>query len=189
MTDDTCIAATREWLEKAVIGLNLCPFAKAVDAKNQIRIVVSAAATSEALLEDLMAELDRLDAAAPAEIETTLLVHPHVLADFLDFNDFLEVADAAVEELGLEGRIQVAAFHPDFQFADTEAGDIGNYSNRSPYPILHLLREESVERAVDSYPDTADIYKRNIATLRRLGHSGWQALWEESGTSTAPESP
>ncbi len=131
-----------------MIGLNLCPFAKAVHAGNQIRYVVSDAQTPEALLADLARELQMLAAADRADVETTLLIHPRVLVDFLDYNDFLDIADAAVEELGFAGTIQVASFHPQYQFADTEPDAIENFSNRSPYPMLHLLREESVERAV-----------------------------------------
>jgi hypothetical protein len=173
---DEVVAATRAWLEKAVIGLNLCPFAEAVHVGNQIRYAVSDAQTPEALLADLARELQTLAAADPAEVETTLLIHPHVLDDFLGYNDFLDIADAAVEELGLTGTIQVASFHPRYRFADTEPDAIENYSNRSPYPMLHLLREESVERAVAAFPDAGRIPERNIETLRRIGHAGWRRL-------------
>ena len=175
--DEEVIAATRAWLERAVIGLNLCPFAKAVHLKDQIRYAVSAAQTPEDLLADLIAELRTLQAADASEIETTLLVHPRVLGDFLDFNDFLELADAAVAGEGLEGEIQVASFHPQYQFADTGPENIENYSNRSPYPTLHLLREASIARAVAAFPDASRIFERNIETLRRLGHDGWRRLW------------
>jgi hypothetical protein len=170
------VAATRRWLEKAVIGLNLCPFAKPVYARDQIRYVVSEAETPEALLSDLIDELQALAAAEPEEIETTLLIHPRVLNDFLDYNDFLGVAEAAVADLGLEGVLQIASFHPEYQFAGTEADDITNYTNRSPYPTLHLLREASVERAVAAVPDASEIYERNMETLRRLGVEGWRRL-------------
>jgi len=173
---DQVVAATRAWLEKAVIGLNLCPFAKTVHVANQIRYAVSNAQTTEALLADLGCELQTLAAADPAQVETTLLVHPRVLDDFLDYNDFLDIADAAVEELGLTGTIQVASFHPQYRFADTEPDAIENYSNRSPYPMLHLLREESVERAVATFPHAGHIPERNIETLRRIGHDGWRRL-------------
>jgi len=173
---DQVVAATRAWLEKAVIGLNLCPFAKTVHVANQIRYAVSNAQTTEALLADLSCELQTLAAADPAQVETTLLVHPRVLDDFLDYNDFLDIADAAVEELGLTGTIQVASFHPQYRFADTEPDAIENYSNRSPYPMLHLLREESVERAVATFPHAGHIPERNIETLRRIGHDGWRRL-------------
>ena len=174
---DDVIAATRLWLERAVIGLNLCPFAKPVHVNDRIRYFVSGAHSPARLLEDLMAELRALDAADPALCETTLLIHPHVLADFVDYNAFLEEADDAVSELGLEGVIQVASFHPRYQFDDAGPDDIENYTNRSPYPMLHLLRESSVERAVTTYPDTTAIYRKNIETLRRLGHEGWRRLW------------
>lgn len=170
------VAATRAWLEKAVIGLDLCPFAKAVHIRNQIRYVVSDAEAPESLLADLLVELRTLAAADPDAVETTLLIHPRVLAEFLDYNDFLDVADAAVADLGLVGEIQVASFHPLYQFAGTEPDDITNYTNRSPYPMLHLLREASVERAVATFPDTAGIPEKNMATLRRLGHEGWRRL-------------
>jgi hypothetical protein len=173
---DEVIAATREWLEKAVIGLNLCPFAKPVHAGNQIRYAVSDAQTPEALRADLGRELQALAAANRANVETTLLIHPRVLVDFPDYNDFLDIADAAVEELGLTGTIQVASFHPQYRFADTEPDAIENFSNRSPYPMLHLLREESVERAVAAFPDVARIPERNIETLRSIGHDGWRRL-------------
>ena len=180
MDDDAVIAATRAWLEKAVIGLNLCPFAKAVYVKNQVRIVVSHAPHLDALLEDLDRELDLLAAADPDEIDTTLLVHPTLLADFLDFNDFMQIAEAAVGEHGLEGVLQIASFHPRFQFEGTAPDDIGNYTNRAPYPTLHLIREASIVRAVDAVPDPESIYTRNIETLERLGHAGWAALWDKS---------
>jgi uncharacterized protein len=173
---DEVIAATRTWLEKAVIGLNLCPFAKTVYVANKIRYEVSDAQTPEALLADLTRALQTLAAANPADVETTLLIHPQALGDFLDYNDFLDIADAAVEELGLTGTIQVASFHPHYRFADTEPDAIENYSNRSPYPMLHLLREESVERAVAEFADAGRIPDRNIETLRRIGHDGWRRL-------------
>ena len=174
---DKIVAATRTWLERAVIGLNLCPFARPVHLHDRIRYFVSAAQSPASLIEDLMAELTALNAADPEQCETTLLIHPHVLADFADYNDFLEQADDAVAELGLGGGIQVASFHPRYQFEDAGPDDIENYTNRSPYPMLHLLREASVERAVTSHPDTTTIYKKNIDTLRRLGHDGWRRLW------------
>ena len=172
--------ATRRWLERAVIGLNLCPFAKAVHVKQQVRFAVTGAATPEALLEELAQELTLLDQADPALIETTLLIHPRVMTDFLDFNDFLDAADAAVEALGLEGVLQVASFHPQYQFADTSVDDIGNYTNRSPFPTLHLLREESIERAVEAFPDPESIFGANLRTLEALGHEGWRALFTDS---------
>lgn len=170
------VAATRHWLEAAVIGLNLCPFAKSVHSKGQVRHAVSDARTPEELLGDLVAELQRLHATPAEETDTTLLIHPWVLGDFLDYNAFLDVAEAAVDELGLSGELQVASFHPDYQFADAGADDIGNFTNRSPYPILHLLREASIDRAVAAFPDAEEIYSRNIETMQRLGLDGWKAL-------------
>lgn len=174
--DDTLIAETTDWLTRAVIGLNLCPFAKAVHVKKQIRYVVSRATTADDLMQDLLRELDHLAEVNPETTDTTLLIHPHVLNDFLDYNDFLDAADAAVEELDLEGILQIASFHPQFQFADTEADDITNYTNRSPYPTLHLLREDSVTRAVEAFPEAESIFEKNIATLRKLGHAGWKKV-------------
>ncbi len=139
--------------------------------------MVSGAATPDALLVDLMRELRSLENADPEAVDTTLLIHPWVLEDFLDYNDFLDVADAAVAEMGLEGEIQVASFHPGYQFEGTEPDAVENYTNRSPYPILHLLREESVERAVAAFPGTAGISEKNIETMRRLGPEGWRRLW------------
>ena len=172
----TVIARMQTWLERAVIGLNLCPFAKAVHAKGQVRYVVSDATTPEALADELVRELEFLAEANAETVDTTLLIHPHVLQDFLDFNDFLEVADGIVEELELDGLLQVASFHPQFQFENTELDDITNYTNRSPYPTLHLLREDSVERAVAAFPEDLEIASANIATLEKLGHDGWNAL-------------
>ncbi len=176
LAEQDAIDATRHWLEKAVIGLNLCPFAKSVHVKGQIRYVVSTARTAEALHADLTDELMRLRDADPAEIDTTLLIHPYALEDFLDFNDFLDIADATLAELDLEGEIQVASFHPRYQFAGTAPDDLGNFTNRSPYPTLHLLREASIDRAVEAFPDAADIFERNIETMERLGHEGWNLL-------------
>ena len=175
-TNDKVVANTQTWLEKAVIGLNLCPFAKAVHVKKQIRYTVSNATTPEALLTDLIAALEQLAEANPDEVDTTLLIHPQVLTDFLDYNEFLDVADAALDELDLVGEIQIASFHPHYQFADSGPDDIENYTNRSPYPTLHLLREDSIERAVDAFPEAADIFDKNIDTMRRLGHDGWDKL-------------
>ncbi|MCY7354968.1 MAG: DUF1415 domain-containing protein [Lysobacter sp.] len=173
---DNAIAATQRWLQRAVIGLNLCPFAKAVVARQQVRFVLSDATTPEALLEDLGNELVLLRDMPAEQIDTTLLIHPHTLTDFLDYNDFLDDADALVEALVLDGVLQVASFHPQYQFAGSDPDDIENYSNRSPYPMLHLLREDSVERAVEAFPDSDAIVERNQATLRKLGHAGWRSL-------------
>lgn len=175
--DEQVLADTRHWLEKAVIGLNLCPFARAVYVKDQVRIVVSRARHLDAFLDELDTELDLLQATPPEQIDTTLLVHPTLFPDFLEFNDFLGVVDDVVVEHDLEGVIQVASFHPAFQFEGSEPDDIGNATNRAPYPMLHLLREESVARAVASDAGNTDaIVERNIATLQALGHAGWRRL-------------
>lgn len=170
------VAATRRWVERAVIGLNLCPFARGVSIKGQVRYAVSDATDTDALLGDLESELRLLSLAAAEQVDTTLLIHPFVLDSFLEYNDFLDVVDAAVEHLGLEGVIQVASFHPRYQFDGTDPGDITNYTNRSPYPILHLLREASVDAAVAAFPEAELIYQHNIDTMQRLGIDGWIAL-------------
>ncbi|HUX32095.1 MAG TPA: DUF1415 domain-containing protein [Thiobacillus sp.] len=177
MSDDDVLAAMRQWIEKAVIGLNLCPFARAVYVKNQVRFVVSHAPHLDGLLEDLDRELDFLAAADPEAVDTTLLIHPTLLPDFPDFNDFLQLAEAAVGENELEGVIQLASFHPHFQFEGTAPDDMGNFTNRAPFPTLHLLREASIERAVAIFPEAETIYAHNIETLEALGHAGWNALW------------
>ena len=176
MTDQQVLTQTRHWLEKAVIGLNLCPFAKAVYVKDQVRLVVSKARHADDLLEELDRELDLLVAKPASEIDTTLLIHPTLFDDFLDFNDFLEVAEGVIDEHGLDGVIQLASFHPQFQFDGTAADDISNYTNRAPFAILHLLREESVERAVEAFPNADAIFNVNIATLEKLGLPGWKKL-------------
>jgi hypothetical protein len=177
LNQDEVITVTRTWLEKAVIGLNLCPFAKAVHIKDQVRYVVSAASSAEELLQDLVKELEVLAESNAEKIETTLLIHPYVMNDFLDFNDFLDVADGAVEELDLDGILQVASFHPYYQFADTNIDDIENFTNRSPFPTLHLLREESIDKAVEAFPEADEIYEKNIRTLKDLGLDGWRKLF------------
>lgn len=173
------IEKTARWVERFVIGLNLCPFARAVTSKGLVRYVVSPAETPEALLGDLQRELERLTATPAAELDTTLLIHPHVLQKFLDYNDFLSDADALLEELELDGELQIASFHPDYCFADSAADDAANYTNRSPYPMLHLLREASVSRAVDTFPDPERIFERNVQALRELSTAGIERLLAE----------
>ena len=174
--DDPFIVETRAWVERVVIGLKLCPFAPAPALKGLIRYATSEVETPEALLEDLATELQHLVASPPEEVETTLLVHPKVLQDFHDFNDFLEIADEALRMWGLEGEIQIASFHPQYQFAGTDPDDVGNATNRSPYPMLHLLREQSIARAVDAFGDTRSISAANLETLEKLGPAGLAAL-------------
>ena len=172
----TVVQDMQRWLERAVIGLNLCPFAKAVHVKQQVRYVVCTSDDPEVLLQDLRRELLHLAAADPEQLDTTLLIAPRCLPDFLDFNDFLNQADAVLLDLGLEGDYQIADFHPRYQFADTEVDDMGNFSNRAPYPTLHLLREDSIDRAVEAFPEADAIFEQNIARLEQLGPAGWQAL-------------
>ncbi len=173
---DAIIVKTKNWIEETVIGLNLCPFAKPVHVKNQIRYFVSAATQIEELIGDLLSELQFLNQANPSEVATSILIVPNLLQDFLDYNDFLEVADAALVELDLVGEIQIASFHPNYQFAGTQVEDVENYTNRSPYPILHLIRESSIEEALSSYPNADKIPDRNIATLRSMSPERLQKL-------------
>lgn len=172
----TVVQDMRRWLERAVIGLNLCPFAKAVHVKGQIHYAVSAASCAAELRRDLLAELRDLAAMDALLRDTTLLIAPLAFPDFLDFNDFLAEADQALAELDLEGVLQIASFHPRYQFAGTAPDDIANFTNRAPYPALHLLREASIDRAVDAFPEAETIYEANMATLERLGLEGWRAL-------------
>ena len=174
----------RVWLERAVIGLNLCPFAKGVHVKGQIHYVVSGAQTPEELLQDLVVELKELQAQDPSARDTTLLIAPDCLGDFLDFNDFLAHADQALLDLDVDGVLQIASFHPDFQFAGTSVNDITNFTNRAPYPTLHLLREDSIDKAVQAFPEAESIFEQNMQTLERLGAAGWAALGV--GRSTGP---
>ena len=176
ITNSPALDQTRTWVEQAVIGLNLCPFAKAPQVKGLVRYVQSQATDPAALLGDLIDELQRLFKSPSERLETTLLVHPLVFTDFADFNDFLGVAEDAVTDLGLEGVIQVASFHPDYRFEGTTADDISNATNRSPHPTLHLIREDSIDRAVAAFPEAETIYVANMATMERLGPQGWAAL-------------
>ncbi|KIQ32535.1 peptidase [Variovorax paradoxus] len=182
MTDPATIDAaqaeadTRRWLERAVIGLNLCPFAKAVHVKAQIHYAVHLPAEEAGLMDALLSEANDLAAVDAAVRDTTLLIAPNTLADFLDFNDFLGRAERKLSRAGFDGVFQLASFHPQFQFAGTEADDIENATNRAPYPTLHLLREDSVSRAVEAFPGAEAIFERNIETLEALGPDGWAAL-------------
>ena len=173
---ETVIADTVRWLERAVIGLNLCPFAKGVHTKGQIHYVVSEATDARGLLEDLQRELEALAEISPEKRDTTLLMAPQCLEDFLDFNDFLELVDELVEAMDLGGILQVASFHPRFQFDGTTEDDVTNATNRAPYPTLHLLREDSIDQAVEAFPEAETIYERNMQVLGELGAQGWAAL-------------
>ncbi|MDP9011859.1 MAG: DUF1415 domain-containing protein [Pseudomonadota bacterium] len=179
MNSEEIIDATRRWVEKAVIGLGLCPFAESVYLGNGVRFHVSEQRSAAGLLTELRSELMHLHLADARQCETTLLIHPWVLNDFVEFNDFLQICDETVIELDLEGEIQVASFHPQYRFAGTQPDDIENYTNRSPFPTLHLLREASVERALAGVPEPQSIYENNILRLRELGLTGWQALWKD----------
>jgi uncharacterized protein len=176
VSDEEVLAATRRWLEQAVIGLNLCPFAKSVYVKDQVRLVVSRARHLDAFLDDLDRELELLKTTPAEQVDTTLLVHPALFPDFMVFNDFLNVADDVLVEHELEGVIQIAPFHPGFVFEGEDEGNMSHFTNRSPYPTLHLIREESLEKAIESFGDTDVIFERNIEVLRKLGHEGWMRL-------------
>lgn len=176
VTAEQAVADTRRWLERAVIGLNLCPFAKAVHVKGQIHYATCLPVEHDDLLDALLAEARQLVALDAAERDTTLLIAPNTLSDFLDFNDFTARAERRLAKAGFDGVLQLASFHPRFQFGGTEPDDIGNATNRAPYPTLHLLREESVDRAVEAFPDAEEIFGRNIDTLEALGPEGWAAL-------------
>lgn len=176
LTETQIITLTKAWLTEAVIGLNLCPFAKSVYINDQIHYQVSSATDAASLLNDLILAMQHLALTDAKKIDTTLLIHPLVLQDFLDYNDFLDLADAALHQQGLDGILQIASFHPQYQFADTQPDDVTNCSNRSPFPMLHLLREESLDKAIAAVPDAADIFNRNIDTLTTLGTDGWQQL-------------
>jgi uncharacterized protein len=175
---DFALKETQAWVRHAVVGLNLCPFAKAPMVKGQISYVVSDATSPQTLLDELCAQMHLLARTDPQQIETTLLIHPNVLGDFAQFNDFLDLAEGALEELGYSGVLQLASFHPLYQFAGSMPHDISNATNRSPYPTLHLLREESLDRAVQAIPNAESIYETNIRALQALGVQGWAALQE-----------
>lgn len=174
------VADTRRWLERAVVGLNLCPFAKAVLVKEQVHFAATAAGDAAGVLEDFERELHDLVACGPQQRDTTLLVIPHGFGDFLEFHDLTGRAERLVRKRGFEGTVQVASFHPRFVFAGAEEDDITNFTNRAPWPTLHLLREESIARAVAAFPDAAAIYEANMETLRRLGRAGWDAIGVEA---------
>ena len=175
-TDRIAIEDTQAWLTRAVVGLNLCPFAKAVMAKGQVRYVVTEFTEPEQVLKLLQSEMQTLVDADPDTLDTTLLIAPYLLPDFLDFNEFLFDCEAVLQAMDLEGVLQIADFHPNYQFAGTAPEDVENRTNQSPYPTLHLLREDSVTRAVQAFPDASLIYERNTALLREMGTAGWQAL-------------
>nr|WP_315490434.1 DUF1415 domain-containing protein [uncultured Rhodoferax sp.] len=174
--DAVVVADTERWLRRAVIGLNLCPFAKAVDVKGQIHYAVSRSMGFKDLLDDLDKELKDLAALAAVDRDTTLFIAPDGLADFLEFNDFLTQANRLLVKKGYEGVFQIASLHPLYEFADAEPDDMANYTNRAPYPTLHILREESIDRAVKAFPHAEAIFQANIDTMRRIGLAGWDAL-------------
>ena len=172
----TAIEDTQKWLLEAVVGLNLCPFAKAVVVKDMVRYRVCPSAEPADVLAMLREELQHLAEADPDTLDTTLLIAPNALPDFLDFNDFLADCEDVLMDLELDGVLQVADFHPRYQFGGTDDDDIENFTNRTPYPTLHLLREASIDKAVEAYPDASLIFEHNIEVLNKLGHEGWANL-------------
>lgn len=175
--DESIVLAVRKWVETLVVEMNLCPFAKRELVKNRVRFVSTAATTPEQLLLVLQAELELLN--ADPVVATTLLIHPQVLQDFYDFNDFLDLADSLLLDMQLEGVYQIASFHPNYQFGGTQPDDAENYTNRSPYAVLHLLREDSLEQVIADYPNVDDIPERNIELMNRLGQKRLQALLQD----------
>ena len=175
--DQQIISDVRQWLDDVVIGLNLCPFAAKPRAEDRVRICVSHATTDEALLDDMQAELERLSDTPASELETTVLAIPDMLSDFEDYNQFLDLVDLWLQQFGWEGELQVASFHPDSQFADTEADDAGNLTNRSPWPLLHMIREESLEQALAHFPDPEGIPERNVLRMEQLSEDERKRLF------------
>lgn len=174
--DVQVIEDTRRWLQRAVIGLNLCPFAKSVDVKGQVHYAVTRSVGFKDLLADLKIELNALVAHTDAARDTTLFIAPDGLQDFLEFNDFLSQANRLLVKMGFDGVFQIASLHPQYQFADAPVDAITNFTNRSPYPTLHLLREASIDRAVKAFPHAEAIFEANMRTMERIGHEGWTAL-------------
>jgi len=176
LTEKQIIAYTNAWVEQVVIGLNLCPFAKPVHTKGQIDYFLSHARDETTLAADLRLAMQRLIASTPDSMDTCLLIHPWVLSDFFDYNNFLDIADAILDELELIGVLQIASFHPHYQFAGTTEDDVTNCTTRSPFPMLHLLRGESLDKATAAVPDANVIVDRNLDTMISLGHEGWNRL-------------
>jgi len=176
LTEKQIIAYTSAWVEHVVIGLNLCPFAKPVHTKGQIDYFLSHARDETTLAANLRLAMQRLIASTPEKMDTCLLIHPWVLSDFFDYNNFLDIADGILDELELIGVLQIASFHPHYQFAGTTEDDVTNCTNRSPFPMLHLLREKSLDKATAALPDANVIVDRNVDTMISLGHEGWNHL-------------
>ena len=177
MSNENIIQATQKWVETIVVGMNLCPFAKREIVKDRVRYTISESTLQEQLLMDLKTELELLD--TDTSIETTLLIHPSILQDFYDYNDFLELADSLLVDMELDGIYQIASFHPNYQFGGTEFDAAENYTNRSPYQMLHLIREASLERVIGSYPDMDEIPDRNIKLMNDMGANRLKEMLEE----------
>ena len=175
-SNERVVQTVRKWVNTLVVDRNLCPFARHEMLQERVRFESTNATTEEQLLGALQNELELLN--SDPSIETTLLIHPAVLQSFDEYNQFLNYTDTLLVELGLEGIYQIASFHPDYQFAETNPDDVENYTNRSPYPLLHIIREESLERAIEDYPDIEQIPIRNVALMKSLGLSKLQMLFE-----------
>ncbi len=171
------IDAVKHWLDEIVIGLNFCPFAAKPRRNKQIRYICSQATSSEDLLIDLQEELTLLDQTPATEIETTLLIISKMLADFSDYNQFLDLVDELLVQCEWEGIFQVASFHPDYSFADTEPDSVDNLTNRSPFPVLHIIREDSIEKVIKNITSADEIYKQNIQTIRNLSSEQIKTLF------------
>ncbi|KKN38629.1 hypothetical protein LCGC14_0751600 [marine sediment metagenome] len=174
--DEDIVKSVQKWVNTFVMDMNLCPFAKHEMLKNRVRFATTKAISEEELLRSLQDELELLN--NDSSVETSLLIHPNVLQDFYDYNEFLSYADELLLEMGLEGIYQIASFHPHYQFGGTNPDDAENYTNRSPYPLLHLIREASLERAIEEYPDVDQVPIRNVALMNSLGQNKLQALFE-----------
>ena len=174
MKKEFIIKSVQRWVEQFIVELNLCPFAKREIVKSRVRYVCTDAATEEQLLVALEAELEFLSESTSTE--TTLLIHANVLHEFYDYNQFLDIADSLLQEMNLDGVFQIASFHPRYQFGGTEVDDAENYTNRSPYPILHLLREDSLEQAIADHADVDQIPIRNIELMNDIGADKLKAM-------------
>jgi hypothetical protein len=176
VSEDPVIAITRRWIDKVVVGLGLCPFAEPSISSGRFRMTVCGTRDLQVLCKALIDELMFLQTDSGRKIDSVLLIHPHALNDFEQYNDFLDLCDQILADLSLVGEFQLASFHPQYRFAGSAAEDLGNYTNRSPYPALHVLRESSVARAVGEHPGTESIPENNVRRLETLGKQAIEAI-------------
>ncbi len=179
MTKRSIVDETKNWVEKLVIGVNLCPFAKLPFQQDRIRFVEVQSEDEADLIRTLLQEMSDLVEQPAAQLETTLIIFPNQLNEFADYLEFVAYADELLQEAELTGILQIASFHPRYQFANTGKDDVENYTNRSPYPMLHLIREESIERVLENFPDPEQIPLRNVAKMKELGHEGVRRILED----------